>query len=143
MLWSEFERFGRFIDPWREFERVGRDLSRIGSQTTYDFPPVNVWTSGDRAVVTTEVAGMNPADIDTSVADEVLTIKGKRMGDELKADETYHRRERWGGQFSKNIVLPFRIEGTKVEAKYQKGVLTIAVPRAEADKPRKIAITGE
>ena len=143
MLWSEFERFGRLIDPWREFERMSRDLSRIGTQTTYDFPPVNVWTSGDRAVVTTEVAGMNPADIDISVADEVLTIKGKRMGDELKADETYHRRERWGGQFSKNIVFPFRIEGTKVEAKYQKGVLTIAVPRAEADKPRKIAITGE
>ena len=143
MLWSEFERFGRFIDPWREFERMSRDLSRMGSQTTYDFPLVNVWASADKAVVTTEVAGMDPADIDISVADEVLTIKGKRSSDEPKADEIYHRRERWGGQFSKNIVLPFRIEGTKVEAKYQKGVLTIAVPRAEADKPRKIAITGE
>lgn len=143
MLWSEFERFGRFIDPWREFERMSRDLSAIGSRSAGDFPLVNVWTSADRAVVTTEVAGMDPQDIDISVANEVLTIKGKRASDQPKDDETYHRRERWGGQFSKNIVLPFRIEGGGVEAKYQKGILTITVPRAEADKPRKIEITGE
>ena len=93
--------------------------------------------------MTTEVAGMTAEDIDISVADEVLTIKGKRASNSPKEGETYHRRERWGGQFSKSIVLPFRIEGSKVEAKYRKGVLTITVPRAEADKPRKIAIAGE
>lgn len=143
MLWSEFERVGRFVDPWREFERMRRDLSGIGTQTSQDFPPVNAWTTADRAVVTTEVAGMDPADIDISVADDLLTIKGKRQSDEPKEGETFHRRERWGGQFSKNIVLPFRIENSKVEAKYQKGVLTIVLPRAEADKPKKIAISGE
>jgi HSP20 family protein len=143
MLWSEFERFGRFADPWREFERMSRDLSRMGTPSVYDFPLVNVWTSADKAVVTTEVAGMDATDIDISVADEVLTIKGKRQSYEPKNDKTYHRRERWGGQFSKNIVLPFRIENSKVEAKYQKGVLTITLPRAEADKPKKIAIASE
>ena len=143
MLWSEFERFGRFVDPWREFERMSRDLSRMGTPSVHDFPLVNVWTSADKAVVTTEVAGMDAKDIDISVADEVLTIKGKRQSYEPNNDETYHRRERWGGQFSKNIVLPFRIESSRVEAKYQKGVLTITLPRAEADKPKKIAIAGE
>ena len=143
MLWSELERFGQFVDPWREFERMSRDLSRMGTLSAHDFPLVNVWASADKAVVTTEVAGMDPGDIDISVADEVLTIKGKRQSHEPKNDETYHRRERWGGQFSKNVVLPFRTENSKVEAKYQKGVLTITLPRAEADKPKKIAIASE
>ncbi|MDH4231690.1 MAG: Hsp20/alpha crystallin family protein [Nitrospirota bacterium] len=143
MLWSELERLGRFVDPWREFERMSRDLSRMGAPATHDFPLVNVWASADKAVVTTEAAGMNPEDIDISVADEVLSIKGKRLSDQPKDDETYHRRERWAVQFSKNIVLPFRIENSKVEAKYQKGVLTITLPRAEADKPKKIAIASE
>lgn len=143
MLWSEFERLGRFVDPWREFERTSRDWARMGTPSAHDFPLINVWTSADKTVVTTEVAGMNPADIDISVADEVLTIKGKRESYEPKNDESYHRRERWGGQFSKNIVLPFRIENSKVEARYQKGVLTVILPRAEADKPKKIAIAGE
>ncbi len=143
MLWSEFERLGRFVDPWREFERISRDLSRMTSHSSQDFPLVNVWTSGDKAVLTTEVAGINPEDIDISVADEVLTIKGKRLSDEPKEGETYHRRERWGGQFSKNVLLPFRVDNKMVEAKYQKGVLVITLPRAEADKPRKIAIASE
>jgi len=143
MLWSDLERIGRFVDPWREFERMSREVSRMGTHTTHDFPLVNVWTSADKALITTEVAGMDPEDVDISVADEVITIKGKRNSTELKEGETYHRRECWGGQFSKSIVLPFRAENSKVEAKYQKGVLTISVPRAEADKPRKIAISSE
>jgi len=143
MLWSEFERFGRFVDPWREFERLSRNVSRASAPSAHDFPLVNVWASADTAVVTTEVAGMNPGDIDISVADEVITIKGKRNNDEPKAEEAYHRRERWGGQFSKSIALPFRIENSRVQAKYQKGVLTITLPRAEADKPKKISIASE
>ncbi len=143
MLWSELERIGRFIDPWREFERMSRDLSRLSPSASYEFPLVNVWTSVDKAVITTEIAGVGPGDIDISVADEMITIKGKRNIDTPKDGETYHRRERWGGQFSRSIALPFRAEGSKVEARYHKGVLTITVPRAEADKPRKIAIAGE
>lgn len=94
MLWSEFERFGRFVDPWREFERMSKDFSRLSAPSAHDFPHVNVWASADKAVVTTEVAGMNPADIDISVADEVITIRGKRNTYEPKAEEAYHRRER-------------------------------------------------
>ncbi|MBI5847974.1 MAG: Hsp20 family protein [Nitrospirae bacterium] len=80
---------------------------------------------------------MNREDIDISVADEVLTIKGKRHSDDPKAEETYHRRERWTGQFSKNIVLPFRVENSRVEAKYQKGVLTIVLPREAVAEQRE------
>jgi len=53
---------------------------------------------------------------------------------------SYHRRERWHGHFTKTLELPFNIESGKVEAKFLKGVLHISLPRAEADKPRKITV---
>jgi HSP20 family protein len=143
MLWSELERFGSFRDPWKEFERMSSALSRMAASPGYDFPGVNVWTSADKAVVTTELPGMKSADIDISVEDDTLTIRGKRTVEELKPDEAYHRRERWGGQFTKSVALPFRVDADKIEAKYQKGILILTMPRSESDKPKKISIVSE
>lgn len=71
MLWSEFERFGRFFDPWREFERTARALSRLGTPTAVEFPAVKV--TGDHAVVTTEIPGIDPKSLDISIIDDSLT----------------------------------------------------------------------
>lgn len=141
MLWSELERFGRFWDPWREFERMSRALSRMPSAQEYDFPLVNLWVSGDKATVITELPGVNPDDIDINVVDGALVLKGTRESEPLTDEETYHRKERRQGTFSKSIELPFRVEADKVKAGYKKGILTIELPRAEADKPKKISIT--
>ena len=143
MLWSDLERFGRYRDPWREFETLSNALSGRVSQTSDDFPQVNVWTSADHAVITTELPGLDPKDIDISVVDETLTLKGTRRIEEPKEGGSYHRRERWNGQFTKTVTLPFRIEAGKVAARYLKGILTIDVPRAETDKPRKIEISSK
>jgi HSP20 family protein len=94
----------------------------------------------DQAVVTTELPGVDRETIDVSVSGNVLTLKGSRNPEELKEDESYHRRERWHGEFSKTLDLPFDIEVQKVEAKFSKGILTVTLPRAEAEKPRKISI---
>lgn len=143
MLWSDLERFGRFWYPWREFERMHRALSRWTSPSTIDFPAVNVWVAGDTAVVTTELPGVDPNAIDISVVGKSLTLRGSRDPEELKQDESYHRRERWSGQFTKTIEMPFNIESTKVEAKFTNGILQIMLPRAEADKPRKIVVKSD
>jgi HSP20 family protein len=143
MLWSDLERLGRVWDPWREFERMHRVLPRWTSPATIEFPAVNVWVSGDTAVVTTELPGIDPKTIDISVVGKSLTLRGSRNPDELKQDESYHRRERWSGQFTKTIEMPFNIEGTKVEAKFTRGMLQITLPRAEADKPRKIVVKSD
>jgi HSP20 family protein len=66
-----------------------------------------------------------------------------RKADELGDDESYHRRERWAGQFSKTIELPFNVQAEKVEAKFSKGILSITLPRAEAEKPKKIIIKSD
>ncbi len=142
MLWSEMERFGRFFDPWKEFERMRHSLAaaRAATQQTTDFPLVNVWASADAATVTTEIPGIDPKTLDISVVDNTLTIRGSRQPETLGAEDTFHRRERWYGQFAKTVQLPFSIEANNVEAKFTKGVLYISLPRAEADKPKKIMI---
>jgi HSP20 family protein len=140
MLWSDLERFGLSLDPWRDFESVNRALTGWNAPTSIEFPAVNVWVAENNAVVTSELPGVEPEDIDISVAGKTLTIRGSRKSEELKEGESFHRRERWHGQFTKTLEMPFSIESGKVEAKFVKGVLNIALPRAEAEKPRKISV---
>jgi HSP20 family protein len=140
MLWSDIERLNTFFEPWRELDRMRRELSRLTNGGRADFPAVNVWTSPDNAVVTTEIPGIELKDLNISVSGNTLTLRGLRRGEQLQPDEVYHRKERWQGDFVKTIELPFTVESDKVEARYAKGVLYVSLPRAEAEKPRKIEV---
>ena len=86
------------------------------------------------------IPGISPEDIEISVVGKSLTLRGTRRADDLKDEEAYHRRERWHGQFSKTIELPFNVEAGKVNASFKKGVLYITLPRAEEEKPKTIHI---
>jgi HSP20 family protein len=121
-------------------QRLFQDLS---APSLAEFPAVNVWSNGNEAVVTTEIPGIDPKTVDISVVGKTLTLRGSRQPEALKEGESYHRQERWTGQFSRTIDLPFATDAGKVEAKFSKGVLTITLPRAEADKPRKISVVSE
>ena len=143
MLWSDLERLSGFFDPWRDVDRMGRALRRVDSQSAVEFPALNVWISGDHAVVTTEVPGIDPKDLEITALRDTLTLRGMRKPEALGEGETYHRRERWSGQFSKTLQLPFSVDAGRVEARFTKGVLYIALPRIEADKPKKVSVTSE
>lgn len=138
MLWSD-----RVFDTLRELEGMRRSLRRFDVPSTVEFPATNVWVSDDDVVVTTEIPGIDPNVLEISVVKDSLTLRGSRQTEELKEGETYHRQERWNGQFTKTLRLPFAVESGKVEARFSKGVLTIILPRAEAEKPRKILVKSE
>ena len=140
MLWSDLERFGSFFDPWRDFERLNRSLALRPSRAAVEFPPVNIWASDDHATLTTEIPGIDPNEIEISLVGNTVTLKGTRTPENLQKGESYHRRERWHGRFSKTVQLPFKIEASRVEAHFAHGVLTISLPRAEAEKPKKITV---
>jgi len=142
MLWTEFNN-NRSIDPWREFQRLNRMFSHVPSQRSCEFPAINLWVDSDRSIVTTEIPGIEPDDIDISVIEKSLTLRGTRKADDLKENEAFHRRERWNGQFSKTVELPFKVETAKVKASFKKGILCITLPRAEEEKPKKIEIKSE
>ncbi|MEJ2182429.1 MAG: Hsp20/alpha crystallin family protein [Nitrospirota bacterium] len=140
MMWPEFEGFW---DPWRQFEDMRRTLGRATLPARVGFPAVNVWANEEGAVTTAEIPGVQKDSLDISVEGNALVLRGSRKPEQLHEEETYHRRERWQGGFSKVVSLPFNVQADKVQARYSKGVLYVALPRAEAEKPKKIAITSE
>lgn len=133
------------LDLLNEVSRLQQEMNRLftGVRTApSNAPALNIWAGDDALFVTTELPGIDPATLDLSVEDNVLTLKGERPEPELKEGETWVRRERASGAFERSFELPYRIESDKVEAKYSKGFLFLTLPRAEAEKPRKIQITA-
>ena len=144
MLWTDWGRYGRVWDPWQELARMDRTFSDILSPSTdREFPAVNVWANGNEATVTMEVPGIDPQAVDISVAGKTLTVRGSREPGKTGEDESYHRNEHWYGSFSRTIDMPYLIDQNKVQARFSKGVLQITLPRAEADKPKKITVVSE
>jgi HSP20 family protein len=137
-----------WMSSWREMERLRREMNRLLEDwpgqlrlsAAPGYPALNLWTNEDSAVVTAELPGVSPDQIDISVEDDVLAVRGRREPEALVEGVTYHRRERLFGAFARTLRLPFRVDAGKVEAVFANGVLSITLPRAEADKPKKIAI---
>jgi HSP20 family protein len=140
-------RFGGFADPGREVQRLRQEMDKIFSEFNQpiarEIPPVNAWIGKADAVVTAELPGIDPNEIEISVVGDTLTVSGSREAAPLKEGESYHRQERQCGRFSRSLQLPFHVDADKVAATYEKGILSITMPRSEAEKPRKISVKGE
>src|SRR3990172_4722084 len=136
-------------DPFRELTalqgEVSRLFSRLGdgpvSERQSWTPSIDVVETDDAIKLKAELAGMDPADINIEVQDNVLTVSGERHFKEEVKEDKYYRIERRYGSFSRSIALPQAIDESKIEAKYADGVLEVSVPKAEIAKPKKIAVT--
>jgi len=105
--------------------------------------PIDVYQTNDAVTVKATLPGTTPDDIDVSITDDTLTIKGEtKSGDEVKA-ENYYRKERRYGSFSRSIVLPSLLKTDKAEANFEDGVLTLTIPKAEETKPKQIKIKAK
>jgi len=104
------------------------------------FPPLNLYDDGESLVVRAEVPGIDAKDLEINATSNSLTVKGERRRSEADQQASFHRRERSHGTFSRTLNLPQEIDPDKVQASYKLGVLEILLPKAEAIKPRKIAI---
>jgi HSP20 family protein len=125
----------------REMNRLFNSMpTSFGASVSPGYPAMNVWANEEGLVVTAELPGIEPETLDISVVDNTLTLKGNRAPEKLEEGDVYHRRERKYGKFTRTFQLPFDIEADAVEAVYEKGVLQITLPRAEADKPKKITV---
>lgn len=134
---------------WREIERLRREMDQLleSSRPTMQrrrgtsYPAINVWdNSAEGLVIMAEVPGVDPSAIDISVTADTLTINGSRSPEVSPREVTYHRRERVHGDFSRTIQLPYTINKDKVVAEMRKGVLHIVLPKADAERPRQIAV---
>ena len=128
---------------WNEMDTLRQEMNRLFNVTTSgsrQFPLVNLWSNDDNVIVTAELPGYDPEEIDISVVGGELILRGKREPVKLKETDCCHRSERSFGAFSRTIRLPFGVESGAVNANFKNGVLEIKLPRAEADKPKKISI---
>ena len=132
---------------WEEMERMQREMNKVLNTFGLDrprsstpFPAMNAWTTEDEEVVTAAIPGVEPEDVDLANVNDVLTVSGERKIEQPSEELRYHRRERVDGKFSRSIQLSFPVDSDKVSATYDKGILTVRLPRAESDRPRKISV---
>ena len=83
---------------------------------------------------------VSPDQLDVTVHQDTVTLRGKREPEALDGDAVVHRQERPQGPFTRTVVLPFRVDADRVSARFERGVLTLELPRPESDKPRKVRI---
>ena len=142
----------RWSDPFREFAQLQDRINRAftdaygrsdeGLMTSGSWvPPVDIYQNGDHEVVLkAELPDMTREDIDITVDNGTLTIKGeKKMSNDVK-EENFHRIERRYGSFSRSFSLPQTVDTGKVAAEYRNGVLTVRLPLREEAKPRSIKV---
>lgn len=149
LLTRSFYPTGTWRSAYSDMDRVRQEMNRImGSLAgTYEpgagvFPLVNVTETKEGFVVSAELPGVAPEDINISVHGKTLTIEGERKAAQVEEDARYHRRERGMASFSRMIGLPAEVDAAKVAAKCKNGVLTIDLPKAEAAKPRQISVSA-
>lgn len=97
---------------------------------------LDVYETKDSIIVKSTIAGAKPEDIEISVNNDMLTIRGSRKEEEEIDEENYFYRECYWGNFSRSIILPKPIEADKINAKLKNGILTITLPKTKPNKTK-------
>lgn len=142
-------------DPFRDLVSIQDELNRLFGRTFTGveptrptaagawMPSMDVYETEDKIVATIELPGIDPKDVEVAVEDSTLTVSGSREFSSEIQEENVHRIERRYGSFSRAITLPQTADTEKVEAAFDKGVLTVEVSKVEKAKPKKIQIRAE
>jgi HSP20 family protein len=137
----------RWTDPFRDFAHLQDRINRVFTESQGHqeagaswVPPVDILQNGDHEVVLkAELPDMTREDIDITVENGTLMIKGEKKRP-TEHDEQFHRIERRYGAFSRSFSLPQTVDISKVAADYKNGVLTVRLPLREEAKPRQIKV---
>ncbi len=104
-------------------------------------PTVDISETGNGYEIRADLPGVSEDDVNVSVTDNVLTVRGEKQQEKETEGKNYHRVERRYGSFQRRFTLPRHIETDAIKAEFKDGVLTLGIPKAEAEKPTEIPIT--
>jgi HSP20 family protein len=141
-------------DPFRELRGLQDELNRVfnvgfakgteneGFARGAWSPNVDIFEGEDKIVIEAELAGVKPEEVDISIENNVVTLKGARKFEQEDKRENFHRIERSYGTFTRSFTLPRTVAADEAKADFNNGILTVTLPKREEAKARKIEITG-
>jgi HSP20 family protein len=127
------------FDPFRDFDAAWQELAQASRQATRSFP-MDAYRRGDEFVVHFDLPGIEPASIDLTIDNNVMTVRAERSFEQRAGDEILVT-ERPQGGFTRQLMLGDQLDTDRIQADYDRGVLTLTIPVAERAKPRRVEIT--
>ena len=142
----------KHLAPLGDFDRMRSEMDRIwdsffqgrprirGEEEGEWLPALDMAETANELVVKAEIPGLDPKEVNISLSDRVLTIKGEKKQEREEKEEDYHLIERSYGAFARSIQLPSEVNSEKITASYKDGVLKIILPKSEEAKKKEVRI---
>lgn len=137
-------------DPFREMMTLRNAMDKlfdsafVGPNVAWEQEAlsmaVDVVENPDNFIVKASIPGINPDDLEITMNNNVLTIKGEVKEEKDIEEARYHIRERRFGSFSRSFTIPSNVKANSIQANYQNGVLILSLPKAEEAKPKRISV---
>ena len=140
-------------DPFRELRGLQDEMNRLfmsnfsrGGESDLMrgawSPQVDIFENKDQIVLEAELPGMKPEDVEISIENNVLTLRGERRFEKKEDSDNFHRVERSYGTFTRSFTLPPTVSSDRAEAEFENGILRLTLAKREEAKPRRIEIKG-
>ena len=141
-------------DPFTEMDQMRRTVDRLFSEfrpyrlasdlrSEFGYVPVDISETDEGFVVTANLPGVEPANVDVQVHGDTVTIKGEAREESEESNGNWLRRERRYGVFARSFTLPATIDSDKAAASFEHGVLKLTLPKSETEKPKSIKVGGK
>ena len=141
----------RSLDPMTSLRRLNSVLDEAfsawpfqnqenGTLTSSWLPACDVFEDKDAVKIVAEIPGVRPEDVKISLENNLLTIRGEKRQEAEEKSERVHRYERSYGTFERSFSLPSTVEPDRIAARYENGILTVNIPKAERARPREIPV---
>lgn len=140
-------------EPTRELQSIQQEMNRLfgaffdpqvgagnGSPASRWVPAMDLVEQGGEYVLRADLPGLAEEDVKVELDGEVLTVSGERRTEQRAVGEGYRRIERASGRFSRSLTLPEGVDPQRIEARFEKGVLEVRIPKPEQRKPHRVAI---
>jgi len=137
---SLLNQLQREVNRLFDTSRFGDDMDAVAASDW--MPAVDIKEEPDCFVIFADLPGVDPKDIEITMENGVLTLKGRRDAESVAEAEKFRRVERVRGTFLRRFSLPDTVNPSKITAKSKDGVLEVVVPKGAAIQPRKIVVEG-